>query len=57
MPTKPEQLKQDKRGLWERPELRRIAANNAEGGSLFVDDGNCTGTSPAPQHSGCLQPG
>ena len=29
-----------KREKWERPVLRRLAANEAEGGSSYVDDGN-----------------
>jgi len=55
MQTKIDQPKQDdKPALWERPTLRRLAASDAKGGSLFIDDGNCTGTSTAAQHSGCL---
>lgn len=50
------QLKEDedKRVVWERPAFRRLEANDAKGGTLFIDDGNCNGTSSAPQHSGCF---
>ena len=33
----------DGRALWERPALRRLAANYAEAGGASVDDGNCNG--------------
>ena len=51
-----DQLKsnEDKRVDWERPIFRRLDANAAQGGNLFIDDGNCGGTSSAPQHSGCF---
>ena len=41
----------DKRAMWERPAVRRLAANNAEGGSSNLDDGNCTGTGNDFHHS------
>jgi hypothetical protein len=42
---------QDKRALWERPAVRRLAANNAESGHSNLDDGNCTGTGSDFTHS------
>ena len=52
-----EQLKegQDKRALWERPTLRRLVANQAEGGFSNLDDGQCTGTGSDFHHS-CHRP-
>ena len=41
----------DKRAMWERPAVHRLAANNAEGGSSNLDDGNCTGTGNDFHHS------
>jgi hypothetical protein len=42
---------QDNRAPWERPELRRLVANAAEGGFSNLDDGNCTGTGNPLHHS------
>jgi len=38
------------RAPWERPVLRRLAANKAEGSGSQVDDGNCHGTGSANLH-------
>jgi hypothetical protein len=49
-----DQLNQeDKRAPWERPALRRLGANYAEGGSGPLDDGNCVGGN-ANNHSFCF---
>lgn len=39
------------RAPWERPVLRRLAANKAEGSGNQVDDGNCHGTGSANLHT------
>ena len=39
------------RAQWERPILRRLAANKAEGKGSLVDDGNCNGTGSVGHHS------
>jgi hypothetical protein len=39
-----------KRMVWERPVLRRLGANKAEGSGIQVDDGNCVGTGSAGHH-------
>ena len=39
----------DNRAIWVRPTLRRLAANKAEGGSGFCDDGQHVG---CPMHAG-----
>jgi hypothetical protein len=41
----------DNRAPWERPALRRLTANSAEGGSSNLDDGNCSGTGNDNHHS------
>ena len=41
----------DHRVLWEQPTLRRLAANQAAGGSGMCNDGQGTGCGPALQHS------
>jgi hypothetical protein len=46
-------LDADERALWERPAFRRLVANNAEGGTGPLDDGNCVGGN-ANNHSFCL---
>jgi hypothetical protein len=38
------------RAQWERPVLRRLAANKAEGSGTQVDDGHCVGTGSANHH-------
>jgi hypothetical protein len=38
---------------WERPVLRRLAANKAEGSGIQVDDGHCVGTG-SQNHHVCL---
>ncbi len=43
---------EDKRALWERPTIRRLAANDAQGGMGPLDDGNCVGGN-SDQHSFC----
>jgi len=40
-----------RRATWERPVLRRLAANGAEGSGQQVDDGNCVGTGSANLHT------
>ena len=39
------------RAQWERPVLRRLAANRAEGKGKIVDDGNCNGTGAVGNHN------
>ena len=41
----------DDRAPWERPVLRRLAANKAEGSGMQVDDGNCHGTGSVNLHT------
>jgi hypothetical protein len=41
------------RARWERPVLRRLAANKAEGSGIQVDDGHCVGTG-SQNHHVCL---
>jgi hypothetical protein len=43
----------DKRGLWERPVLRRIDANDAKANGSFGDDGRCGGTGQMANHHSC----
>lgn len=38
------------RAPWERPVLRRLAANEARGSGNQVDDGKCKGTGAAGLH-------
>lgn len=38
------------RAPWERPVLRRLAANKAEGSGTNVDDGHCVGTGAINLH-------
>jgi hypothetical protein len=40
----------DNRAIWVRPTLRRLAANKAEHGSLFCNDGMGGGCGPGNQH-------
>jgi len=40
------------REVWEQPVLRRLVANDAQGGTGPLDDGNCSGGN-ATQHSFC----
>jgi len=41
----------DSRALWERPVLRRLAANEARGGDLPGNDGKGGGSGSDVQHS------
>ncbi len=39
------------RAIWERPALRRLAANRAEGGAAPCNDGQGVGCGPPGNHS------
>ena len=39
----PREQHSDSREVWERPALRRLVANEAQGGVGPLDDGNCSG--------------
>jgi len=39
------------RAKWERPVLRRLAANKAEGKGKIVDDGQCIGVGASGHHN------
>ena len=39
-----------RRAQWERPVLRRLGANKAEGSGIQVDDGHCVGTGSVNHH-------
>jgi hypothetical protein len=45
-----EEMRVDARAPWERPALRRLAANQATGGPGPCDDGVGGGCGPAGQH-------
>ena len=47
----PQVSNEDKRALWERPALRRLAANEARGGENPGNDGKGGGSGSDVQHS------
>jgi hypothetical protein len=50
-PTKNEAQHDDRRAMWERPALRRLAVDKAEHGSSRLDDGQGGGGGPGDNHS------